>query len=141
MLERAIQIAVNAHFGQIDKAGKPYILHPMRVMLSGTTQEEMICGILHDVVEDTPITLEDLQKEGFSPDILQALKLLTRLEHTPYMEYIESISHNPLAIRVKLNDLKDNLNRDRIPNWTPHDEERHQKYIQAQKILLAALES
>lgn len=136
MLEKAIAIAVEAHRGQIDKAGKPYILHPLRVMLAGKTTEEMICGILHDVVEDTPISIEMLEKEGFSDTVLEALELLTRDSKTPYQNYIETISKNPLAIQVKLYDLHDNLNRDRIISPTQADEERMEKYKKAQQYLL-----
>lgn len=136
MLEKAIAIAVEAHRGQIDKAGKPYILHPLRVMLAGKTEDEMICGILHDVVEDTPISIEMLEKEGFSDAVLEALELLTRDSKTPYQDYIEAISKNPLAIHVKLYDLHDNLNRDRIIFPTQADEERMEKYKKAQQYLL-----
>ena len=78
MLEKAIEIAVEAHRGQIDKAGKEYILHPMRVMLRGRNDTEMIIGILHDVVEDTPVTLDMLRLEGFSEEILAALDCITK---------------------------------------------------------------
>lgn len=136
MLEKAIAIAVEAHRGQIDKAGKPYILHPLRVMLAGKTEEEMICGILHDVVEDTPISIEMLEKEGFSDSVLNALELLTRDSKTLYQNYIEAISKNPLALQVKLYDLHDNLNRDRISFPTQEDERRMEKYKKAQQYLL-----
>lgn len=75
MLEKAIEIAVEAHRGQLDKAGKIYILHPLRVMLRGRDETEMIVGILHDVVEDTPVTLDMLRLEGFSKEVLDALSL------------------------------------------------------------------
>lgn len=140
MLEKAIAIAVEAHRGQIDKAGKPYILHPMRVMLSGKTEDEMICGILHDVVEDTPISIDMLANEGFSSTILDALCLLTHDRSIPYMDYIASITQNQLAIRVKLNDLHDNLNRDRLGILTLEDERRMEKYKKSQEYLLRFLE-
>lgn len=140
MLEKAIAIAVEAHRGQIDKAGKPYILHPMRVMLAGKTEEEMICGILHDVIEDTPVSLEMLAQEGFSQTILDALALLTHEPSLPYQEYIEAIATNPLATRVKLNDLNDNMNRDRLSHFTQADERRWQKYKKSQEYLLRFLD-
>ena len=84
MLEKAIAIAVEAHRGQIDKAGKPYILHPMRVMLAGKNQDEMICGILHDVIEDTPVSIDMLAQEGFTKTVLDALLLLTHDRSIPF---------------------------------------------------------
>lgn len=136
MLEKAIAIAVEAHRGQLDKAGKPYILHPLRVMLAGKTIDEMICGVLHDVVEDTPISIEMLETEGFSPSILDALRLLTRDSHVPYQDYIRRLADNPLALQVKLYDLHDNLNRERLNFLTTEDTRRMDKYRQARQYLL-----
>lgn len=141
MLEKAISIAVEAHRGQIDKAGKPYILHPMRVMLAGKNQDEMICGILHDVIEDTPVSIEMLAREGFTKTVLDALLLLTHDRSIPYQHYIEAIPPNPLAIQVKLYDLHDNLNRDRLGILTLEDEERMEKYKKSQEYLLRFLEN
>ena len=128
MLEKAIAIAVEAHRGQLDKAGQPYILHPMRVMLAGKTQEEMICGILHDVIEDTPISIEMLEAEGFSPSVLNALRQLTHDRKVPYQRYIEQLSADGLATQVKLYDLHDNMNRSRLSILTVEDERRMAKY-------------
>lgn len=141
MLEKAIEIAIEAHRGQIDKAGKPYILHPMRVMLAGKTEDEMICGILHDVVEDTPISLDMLADEGFSKTVLDALALLTHDRSIPYQTYIEGLTQNSLALRVKLYDLHDNLNRDRLTFLTVEDERRMEKYKKSQAYLLRFLDS
>ena len=140
MLEKAIDIAVEAHKGQIDKAGKPYILHPIRVMLAGATEEETICGILHDVIEDTPVSLEMLREEGFSGTVLSALALLTHDRSVPYMDYIHQLTKSPLAIQVKLHDLHDNLNRDRLGTLTLEDERRMEKYKKSQAYLLRFLE-
>ena len=140
MLEKAIDIAVEAHKGQIDKAGKPYILHPIRVMLAGATEEEMICGILRDVIEDTPVSLEMLREEGFSETVLSALALLTHDRSVPYMDYIHQLTKSPLAIQVKLHDLHDNLNRDRLGTLTLEDERRMEKYKKSQAYLLRFLE-
>lgn len=139
MLEKAIEIAVEAHRGQIDKAGKIYILHPMRVMLRGADETEMITGILHDVIEDTPVTLDMLQLEGFSQEILSALDCLTKRKGEPYGAFIDRVLTNPLATQVKLYDMEDNLNRDRIPYPTSKDEARFQKYEKYHKVLLAKL--
>ncbi len=135
MLEKAIMIAVQAHKGQIDKAGKPYILHPLRVMNSGKTEKEMICGVLHDVIEDTSITLDNLREEGFSEDIIHILDLLTRDKNMTYDEYIDRLSTDIEAISIKLYDLTDNMNRDRIPNPTITDAKRHLKYEKAYEHL------
>lgn len=135
MLEKAIAIAVEAHRGQLDKAGQPYILHPMRVMLSGKTTEEMICGILHDVIEDTPISIEMLQQEGFSPSVLHALQLLTHDRKTPYTAYIEQLAEDALATQIKLYDLHDNMNRSRLGMMTLEDERRMEKYRRSYEYL------
>ncbi len=139
MLEKAIMIAVQSHMGQVDKAGKPYILHPLRVMNSGKTEKEMICGVLHDVIEDTPVTLESLRQEGFSEDIIHILDLLTRDESMTYDEYIDRVSTDKEAIAIKLYDLTDNMNRDRIPNPTITDAKRHLKYEKAYATLIHIL--
>ncbi len=136
MLEKAIEIAVEAHRGQIDKAGKIYILHPMRVMLKGRNETEMIVGILHDTVEDTPITIEMLRKEGFSEDVLTALECVTKQEGEEYGHFIDRIMTNPLATQVKLYDIEDNMNRDRIPFPSAKDEARFSKYEKYHKVLL-----
>ena len=137
MLEKAIQIAVEAHRGQIDKAGKIYILHPIRVMLRGKNEVEQIVGILHDVVEDTPVTLDMLRLEGFSEEVLDAISCITKNEGEDYGDFIERVVTNPLATQVKLYDLEDNMNRDRIPFPTERDERRFQKYEKYHKIVAA----
>ncbi len=135
MLEKAIEIAVEAHRGQLDKAGKIYILHPMRVMLRGKNETEMIVGILHDVVEDTPITIDMLKLEGFSADVLDAVACITKHKGENYGDFIDRILVNPLATQVKLYDIEDNLNRDRIPYPTPKDEARFAKYEKYHTII------
>lgn len=140
MLERAIEIAVEAHRGQIDKAGKLYILHPLRVMLRGKTQDEMIVGILHDTVEDTPVTLDMLRGEGFSETIVEAVSCITKKPGEDYGHFIDRILTNPLATKVKLYDLEDNLQRDRIPYPTRRDEERFKKYEHYHRLLLEQIE-
>ena len=137
MLEKAIEIAVEAHRGQIDKAGKIYILHPIRVMLKGKNEIEQIVGILHDVVEDTPVTLDALRFEGFSDEIINALSCITKEEGEDYGHFIDRVLTNPLATQVKLYDLEDNMNRDRIPFPTEHDEKRFLKYEKYHKIVAA----
>ena len=139
MLEKAIEIAVEAHRGQIDKAGREYILHPMRVMLRGRNDTEMIVGILHDVVEDTPVTLDMLRLEGFSEEVLAAIDCITKNKGESYGTFIDRVLANPLATQIKLYDMEDNLNRDRIPYPTPKDEARFQKYEKYHKVILQKL--
>lgn len=131
MLCKAISIAAKAHDGQFDKGGQPYILHPLRVMLHFEEEDYQICAILHDVVEDTEITLDFLRKEGFSQTVLSTLQLLTRQPNDDYTTYINRILTNPIACNIKLWDLKDNLSKDRIKNPTNKDIQRWEKYENA----------
>lgn len=136
MLEKAIQIAIEAHEGQTDKAGAPYILHLIRVMNAGQTENEKICGILHDLVEDTKWTFEDLKKEGFSEEVISVLKCVTKQTNEPYTQFIERIKKNPLAVKVKINDLKDNMDITRLTFISEKDTQRLNKYINAYHYLL-----
>ena len=136
MLEKAIQIASEAHIGQVDKAGQPYVLHLIRVMNAGRTESEKICGILHDLVEDTNWTFDDLKKEGFSEEIINALKCVTKQPNERYTHFIERIKKNPLAVNVKLNDLKDNMDITRLTYITEKDIQRLNKYLKAYQYLL-----
>lgn len=131
VLEKAIQIAAKAHEGQKDKAGQPYILHPLRVMLRTDTELERICAVLHDVIEDTPITLEMLKDEGFSPEVLTALEALTKRKDESYDNFISRVLENETACRVKLADLADNMDLSRIQTPTEEDFRRVEKYQRA----------
>ena len=136
ILDRAKAIATSAHEGQVDKAGKPYIEHPMRVMNMGKTVEEKIAGVLHDVVEDSDWTFEMLEKEGIPKDVMDALRCVTKLsEDEDYGHFIERVKTNPLAIKVKLNDLKDNMDITRLGEVTEKDLARLNKYIRAYRQL------
>ena len=128
MLKKAISLAEKAHQGQVDKGGHPYIGHPKRVMENCETTEEKIVAMLHDVIEDTEYTADDLRKEGFSEEIITALLCLTHREGESYMEYIERICENSLAVRVKYADLQDNMDLSRIPDPTEKDLARLEKY-------------
>ena len=130
-LDRAIQIAVKAHAGQTRKDGTPYILHPIRVMMRQSGLTAMIVAVLHDVVEESDITLDDLKREGFSRDIITALRLLTRRKGVSYRDYISAIATNPLARAVKLADLEDNMNLDELARVTKRDIARTAKYRRA----------
>ncbi len=137
-LNRAIEIAREAHRGQVDKAGKEYIGHPMRVMEMGKTMEEKIVGVLHDVVEDSKEWgFDRLGEEGFAPEIIEALRCVTKLsEKEPYDKFIARVKTNPLAVAVKLNDLTDNMDIRRLPYLSDKDVKRLKKYLKAYKQLM-----
>ena len=130
-LERAIAIAAAAHAGQLDKGGAPYILHPLKVMLRMTTLEERIVAVLHDVVEDCDISLDDLRKEGFSEEVLTAIQSVTKVPGESFEDFVERAAQNPIGRVVKLADLEENSDLSRItsPSWD--DLERVEKYRRA----------
>lgn len=140
MLDRAILIATNAHQGQIDKGGRPYILHPLRLMFSRKNDIERICAVLHDVIEDTDITLDYLRNEGFSEEVLSVLDALTRRSNESYDEFISRILNNKTACYVKLADLCDNMDLSRIQNPSQDDYQRIEKYRKATARILDALD-
>jgi len=138
-LERAIQIAVEAHAGVLDKGGNPYLLHPLRVMFSLHTEPERIVGVLHDVVEDSEWTFEDLAEEGFSEEILLALKSVTKTSDSEdYELFVERAKQNPIGRKVKIADITDNLDVKRIADITEKDVKRLIKYKQALAVLTAS---
>jgi len=128
ILQKAILIAKNAHFGQFDRAGKPYISHPIRVMDSVNTIEEKIVAILHDVIEDTDITADDLRREGIPEKLIKELLVLTHTPDTEYDDYVKNISLFKIASAVKLADLKDNMDITRLDEITDRDIDRLKKY-------------
>jgi (p)ppGpp synthase/HD superfamily hydrolase len=134
-LERAIGIAAQAHAGQVDKAGAPYILHPLRVMLTLGTLEERIVAVLHDVVEDTDWTFDRLRIEGFAESVLEALDAVTRREGESYEDFVRRAAKNPIGRTVKRADLLDNLDLSRIPVPTASDHHRVAKYRNALSLL------
>ena len=114
-IEIALEIALKAHKGQRDLDGKPVILHPLNVAMKGNNESEIVAGLLHDVVEDTDYTFEDLLDAGISSKVVDALRLLSHEKGSEYMDYVRRIarSRNPIAINVKCNDLDHNLQRGR----------------------------
>jgi hypothetical protein len=138
-LAHAIALAAEAHKHQKDRAGKPYILHPLRIMFRMQSEEEMTVAVLHDVVEDTPWTLEDLRREGFPEDIVQAVDCLTKREGEPYQLLIDRAKQHPLATRVKIGDLEDNMDAKRMKTLTHDDLDRLRKYHAAWMELRAVL--
>ena len=134
-LEHAVAIAAEAHAGQVDKAGAPYLLHPLRVMLRMNTDHERIVAVLHDVVEDSDWTLEQLRQEGFADDILDGIESVTRREDETYHDFVRRAALNPVGRRVKLADLRDNCDLTRIPNPSDRDRRRLEKYRRAISLL------
>lgn len=134
---KALELAQNAHRGQVDKGGQPYILHPMHVAESLHTEEEQIAGLLHDVVEDTYVTLEDLRAQGFEESVVQAVDCLTHRRGEPRETYLNRIAQNPLAVRVKLADLAHNSDLSRIPHPVQEAYERAARYRREMEYLRA----
>ena len=136
-IERAIEIAANAHAGQRDKAGQAYILHPLRVMLRVDGEHEQMAAVLHDVVEDTSITIDDLAREGFPIEVLRAIAALTKLPGETRLEAAARAAADPVARKVKLADNAENMDLSRIPNPTDKDYARCREYEEVRELLLA----
>ncbi len=139
MVELAKNIAKKAHEGQEDKSGKDYIYHPLTIASYMKTDDEKIAALLHDVVEDSAITLNDLVQYGFSNDVIKAVDVLTKKEGQPYDKYIEILKTSTIAIKVKIADLTHNSDLTRITNPKPSDIERTKKYIRVRKSLIEFL--
>lgn len=137
-LERAIQIAVEAHAGQTDKAGNPYILHPLRIMFKMRTDEERMTAALHDVVEDSAWTLDNLREEGFSAAVVEAVRCMTRAPEASYEEFIDIAMANPISCQVKLADITDNLDLSRLSELNESDIARVKKYVAVLQKVQAA---
>ena len=141
-LERAIEIACNAHAGVKDKQGSPYILHPLRVMLGVEGEAAQIVAVLHDVVEDTRVTLADVRQAGFSEDVVEALALVTHKPSESYGDYVIGCQGNAIARQVKLSDLRDNTNISRMllrPEKFDSDAARIQRYVLSYRFLTDAI--
>lgn len=134
-IERAIELALKAHTGQVDKGGAPYILHPLRLMLRMDGEAEAIAAVLHDVVEDADISLDDLRASSLPEDAIRAIGCLTKREGEDYEAFIRRVDADDIARKVKIADLEDNLNITRIPDLTPPDLERVAKYHRALRWL------
>jgi (p)ppGpp synthase/HD superfamily hydrolase len=131
-LEHAIALAVEAHQGQLDKAGQPYILHPLRVMFRLETEIERIVGVLHDVIEDSEVTFDDLRRMGYAEEVMTALAGVTRREDETYEAFVERSLAHPVSRRVKRADLEDNMDIRRcLPELTEQDFERLKRYRRA----------
>jgi len=134
-IERAIEIAASAHAGQVDKAGSPYVFHPLRVMFAVGTPHERMAAVLHDVVEYSDLTLEDLRKEGFPAEVVDAVDALTKRPGESRIQAAQRAARDPVALRVKMADVSDNMNLTRIANPTEKDFARLREYEQVLEIL------
>lgn len=134
-LEDAIALAVKAHAGQVDKVGQPYILHPLRVMFAVEGEAARMAGILHDVVEDTDVTFDQLREMGYSEEVIEALDCLTRREDETYAEFVERARVNPMARQVKIADIEDNMDIRRLHEVTEDAMSRLQRYLKAWRRL------
>ena len=131
----ALKLCFEAHKNQTDKSGMPYVFHPFHLAEQMKDEETTIAALLHDVIEDTDYTIADLEQMGFSPDVLEALKLLTHNDDTPYMEYVAKIKDNPIAKAVKLADLEHNSDLSRLDTIDEKALKRKKKYSQAIRLL------
>jgi (p)ppGpp synthase/HD superfamily hydrolase len=135
-LEKAIALAAFLHVGQVDLTGKPYIMHPMRVMAGVKAYDAMVVAALHDLIEDTDITLDELKELGFREEIVEAVDAVSKRDGEEYMDYVARAAANPIGIEVKLSDLRDNLDKTRkLP-----DDERAKKKIKKYKKAMAYIE-
>ncbi len=135
MTKKALKICFEAHKEQKDKTGLPYVFHPFHLAEQMKDETTTIVALLHDVAEDTDITLDDLRNEGFGNEVIDALSLLTHDPAVPYMDYVEMIKQNPVAKAVKLADLMHNSDLTRFDTITDFDLKRNEKYIEAIKRL------
>ena len=131
LLELATKIATEAHKGQVDKGGNPYILHPTAVADSLDKTEHKIVAMLHDVIEDTHIAADDLLKFGFPETIVHSVQVLTKSKGIKYSDYLAEIKKDDIAKHVKIADIKHNMDISRIPNPTQKDFDRIEKYKKA----------
>ena len=137
MTKKALRLCFEAHKEQVDKSGLPYVFHPFHLAEQMEDEAAVCTALLHDVVEDTDYTLDDLRQMGFAQEILDALALLTHVPAVPYMEYVATIGRDPIARAVKLADLQHNSDLTRLETITEKDRLRAEKY----KAAMALLES
>lgn len=138
MLIKAFCVAYKAHKGQKDKGGKPYILHPLTVALHVKGREEKTVALLHDVIEDTDITISNLMEHGFSKNVVQAIVAITKINGETYEEYLSRVNQNKIAKKVKLADLRHNCDLTRLKEVTDRDIRRVKKYNKAISFLTQA---
>ena len=135
LTKKAMRIAYDAHMGQFDKCGVPYVFHPLHVAEAMTTENACCAALLHDVVEDADVTLDDLRAQGMPPAVVFAVQLLTRAPETDYFEYVRALKPNAVAREVKLADLAHNMDLSRLERVAGEDLERNRRYAMASAIL------
>lgn len=137
--KKALKLCYKAHEGQVDRGDLPYVFHPFHLAEQMDDEASTVTALLHDVVEDTNYTIGDLRTMGFSEEVIGALSLMTHDDAVPYMDYVRALSYNPIAVKVKLADLRHNMDLTRLDHEpTEKDLQRRQKYREAEKILLEA---
>jgi len=141
LYEKAINLMLEKHRGQVDKAGKPYYGHLIRVSQDVFSGKLKIIGLLHDIIEDTDVTAEMLLSEGFTPEIVDAVVAMSHKKGDSYEQFIEQVAKNELATMVKLSDLEDNMNIFRLPEITEDDRLRLNKYLKAHRRLMTLIKT
>jgi len=135
MINKALRLCFDAHINQVDKSGVPYVFHPIHLAEQMDDEISIICALLHDVVEDTKYTFEDIKTLGFSEDVIDILKLLTHDKDTPYLEYVKQITTNKIASKIKLADIKHNSDLTRLEEVNDQILDKIKVYKQALDIL------
>ena len=141
MTKKALKLCFEVHKNQTDKSGMPYVFHPFHLAEQMQDEESTVVALLHDVIEDSDHTVDDLRRMGFSETVLSAIALMTHDPDVPYMDYVAKIKEDPIARAVKLADLKHNSDASRLDRVTPHDEARLEKYKKAIALLEDAVSS
>jgi len=135
LTKKALRLCFDCHKEQVDKTGLPYVFHPFHLAEQMTDEISTVCALLHDVVEDSDRSFEDLEKMGFPTEVIEVLKLLTHDPEVPYMDYVRAIKSNDTAKRVKLADLAHNSDLSRLDEIDDYAMKRTEKYRQATKLL------
>lgn len=135
LTKRALKLCFESHKEQVDKTGLPYVFHPFHLAEQMDDEISTVCALLHDVVEDTDLTLADLAEMGFPTEVTEVLALLTHDPAVPYMDYVKEISTNPVATKVKIADLTHNSDLTRLDTVDDYARERNQKYMEALRLL------
>lgn len=136
LTKKALKLSFEAHKNQVDKSGMPYVYHPFHLAEQMETEDAVIVALLHDVVEDTDYTFDDIKKIGFSKRVIEALELMTHDKSVPYMDYVAKIKNNPIAKAVKIADLKHNSDLSRLDIVDDKARKRVEKYAAAIKLLV-----
>lgn len=136
LTKKALLTAYDAHMGTYDRSGLPYIFHPYHLAEQMDDEHTVCAALLHDVVEDTELTLDDLRRQGFPEAIIRTVDLLTHKDGVDYFDYVRAVRSDPAAVKVKLADLEHNSDTSRLDVVTERDRERLEKYEKAKQILL-----